>query len=308
MPAACSYLVMCHTDPEGVLRLVRRIRRLSPQAGIVVRHDRPGLFAPGAVEAAGGVPLLSDIRVRWGEWSQVEMQLELLSVAPRLAPAERYVFVSGQDYPIRDLGSWEEELAAEGADAGLQVMSAQMEDHSLRWRVVAEPEVGPAAVRRLVRAAGARLGACAARFVRAYPVTRGELTRWWIGTPRREGAPAPVVKASSWVVVSARGAAAVLRADRERPDVRAFFRSVRTPDEYYLPSLIAASGLRWSHRTVSTRRFVEGAASPAWLDVDILTGCVAAGTEAAFARKVPPDADPAVLRLADELAESSRPR
>ena len=42
------YLVLCHRDPDQVVRLVRTILRSSPDASVVIRHDR----GPGFVDAA----------------------------------------------------------------------------------------------------------------------------------------------------------------------------------------------------------------------------------------------------------------
>ena len=35
------YVLMCHADPGGILRVVGRIRELSPDAAIVVRVQEP---------------------------------------------------------------------------------------------------------------------------------------------------------------------------------------------------------------------------------------------------------------------------
>lgn len=300
----CSYLLMCHTDPEGVLRLVRRIRDLSPEAGILVRHYRPGLFGNGEVEAAGGIRYQSDVPADWGDWSLVEMQLDAFRAARRLVPADRYAVLSGQDYPIRDLDSWERELEAEGADAVIEPMSAQPRDHEFRWRIRHEPDAGPVLPRRAVRALASRAAPLISRVVDVYPVTRDEKTRWWIGTPRRSAAPGPIVKASLWSVLSGTAVDAALAADRDDADGRAFFRTVRTPDEYYVPSLLAAARLRIAHRPVTFKQF-GGGASPVWIDRDVLAA--AARTPAAFVRKVGPDVDPTVLAEADRLADAGRP-
>ncbi|GMA38741.1 hypothetical protein GCM10025883_07860 [Mobilicoccus caccae] len=63
---AFCYVVMCHTDPDGVLRLVRRIRDLSPHSRILVRYENPLFLDPAVVEAEGAQPLLSRTRVEWG--------------------------------------------------------------------------------------------------------------------------------------------------------------------------------------------------------------------------------------------------
>ena len=41
MTASFCYVILAHTDPAGLRRLVARIRALSPQAKILVRHEDP---------------------------------------------------------------------------------------------------------------------------------------------------------------------------------------------------------------------------------------------------------------------------
>lgn len=295
-----AYLLLCHTDPDGVLRLVRRIRDLSPRSSVLVRYDDPALFAPGEVEAAGGVPFCSSVDVHWGEWSQARMQLEVLREATTRVPADRYVLISGQDYPIRDLAAWEAELVADGADAFLDPMSPQPKDYEFRWRTCGEAEALPPFGRRLLRGGAARLAPAFARVVDVYPLSRGDRPgRWWFGRPRRGVPPIEPVKASSWSVLSAHAVAEILRWDRERPDVRAFFSTMRTPDEYYVPSLARGAGLVCTQRATAWTSFPPGAASPRWVDEEVIA-CIVPGTQA-FVRKIPAGVSPQVIAAADRL-------
>ena len=64
-PRFC-YIVMCHTDREGLARALRRIRELSPQAQIVVRPDGPGLVTSQLLAEVGATAVDSDVRITWG--------------------------------------------------------------------------------------------------------------------------------------------------------------------------------------------------------------------------------------------------
>src|SRR4051812_36637275 len=68
------YLLMTHTAPEQVLRLLRTMRALSPMAPLVVHHDERWVqLDRSQLEAIGNVTYLpAEASVDWGEWSQIE--------------------------------------------------------------------------------------------------------------------------------------------------------------------------------------------------------------------------------------------
>lgn len=299
-PTQFCYLVMCHTDPQGVLRLVRRIRELSPGADVIVRHDDPQLLTRAEVEAAGAHHLLSDTVVRWGDWSQVEAELELVRFALARTRAGHFVTVSGQCYPVRDLREWEREIVREGADAYLDPMPTQDDDHRYAWQVQDEPGWLPAAGTALLRAVTSLHRRLNPAGPDAYLTPRGGTNTWWLRFRRRAPAPITPVKAATWLTLS-RAAARRAMATDAAGTYRAFFQTVRTPDEYYLPSLISADAeLRVSVRETAGKRFPEGGASPVWITMDELDRYIY--SDAAFVRKIPADVDRAVIERADALA------
>lgn len=296
----CTYVVLCHTGAEAVLHLVRRIRQLSPSSSVLVSHDLP-LLNDEQVAAAGGRRLASQVAGRWGDWSIVAKQLEALRAATFYTNPDYVVIVSGQDYPITDLAGWERELARSGIDAVLNPLPDVPRDYEYAWTVHDQPIWMPTPV-----AAGLRLASNVWRRLRpggldAYVVSRGGGPSWWIGTPRRSPTPIPPVKAATWLALSRAAAKEVLRRDAEDPALSTFFRTVRVPDEYYLSSIISAAGLTIRRAPVSAARFPPGSASPSWLSVEELRD--AGATDAAFARKLPPDADNRIIAVADALAQ-----
>ena len=111
MPAA--YVVLSHTGPDQVTRLVRAIRRSSPDASVFVMHD----------ERSETAPVVDDPRVHvrthgratdWGSWELVEVTLDGLRWARETIDPDLTVLVSGQCYPVRPLASWERELLVAG--------------------------------------------------------------------------------------------------------------------------------------------------------------------------------------------------
>ncbi len=108
----CCYLVQSHCDPEQVLRLVRTVKRSSPEALVLVVHDgRTVELDPAPFRKLQGVEVLvRRDRVARGEWSVLS---PLLAGLKELAgwSFDWLVYLSGQDYPVRPLADFEAELA-----------------------------------------------------------------------------------------------------------------------------------------------------------------------------------------------------
>ena len=281
-----AYVVMAHTGPDDVLRHVRRIRSLSPNAGVLLRSAAGSEVADlpvAAVTGAGATPFTSGIAVRWGDWSLTAAALESLARARRLWDPDHTVLVSGQDHPVRDLGPWETELTAAGSDA---VLRADERDYSYRWRHCWHtlPGAGPAAGRLLQpAAAAARRAHLPVQLARA-----GGSTWMWHhargADPRHAGPPLPYRKGSFWCVLS-RAAVAVLLDAAARPDVGGYFRSTLLPDEAFAHSVLAASGLRLTPGATSFTVFPpEDLAHPRPLGPGDVEAARRSG--APFARKV----------------------
>ena len=307
------YLVLCHTDPPGVRRLVDRIRALSPSAEIVVRSSTPGLLAQVDPAAAGARALDSDIVVRWGEWSMVEMVLEALRHVRRTCDADYVAILSGQDYPIRDLPGWERVVTELGADALLAPFAAQPRDHTFTWRMASSPSWPPGRAgqwlwRQVARVA-ARVGRLTAPAFELYPLDRAGELRWWWGRPRGRDAgwEVPPVKAACWMTLSTRAIDRVLEAHESRPHVAARYRTMRTPDEYYVASLVSSDAeLVVVEAHTSAVRFEPGAARPVWLDAELVRELASSAEplRAPFARKVAPRPDPLLLAEADRWSSA----
>lgn len=301
------YLIFCHTDGTAVLRLVRRILELSPSSDVVVRFEDSGFLDPTAVKEVGGIPLVSTIEARWGAWSLVEVMIEVFQFALARTDAQRFVTISGQCYPIRNLSSWERELNAQGVDVILDPIVDHPDDHRYRWSIVTFPRMSPF-VRRVVRHLGWRLGRVTHPRLQIFPRFAGGPSerRWWIGVPRKDysgAAPGaiPIRKASTWLMLSRRAAESVLDQLADDHRLADFFRTVRIPDESTFQSLAKADReLKVQKGVISAKRFPPGESSPVWLNEAELRDHLDTG--APFARKIPPSCDQEVLRLADAAA------
>ncbi|MDN5571085.1 MAG: hypothetical protein L0G22_07530 [Propionibacteriaceae bacterium] len=297
------YVVMAH-NPVGIERLVRRIRHLSPRAGILVRCEPHQGFDLDALRAAGARPWVSDLHVRWGSWTLTEAMLEAYRAAEAEFHADHYVLISGQDYPIRNLAAWEHEWAARGADALIEQTPDQPDNWRYRWWLPEVRHPRHAGPYRAVRHLGWRIGTLTKPVLQVLPRFAEGDRRWFVGV-RRPGVrpPIPIVKASQWMTLSARAVRRLLERDAAEPRLRAWFRTVRITDEVYLQSLAHDDPeLQVVAGPTTLKEFGEDPSSPLWLDADRLRR-LATGTTAPFARKFAPDAPAGLVAAADALAD-----
>jgi len=116
------YVVQSHADVGSLVRLVRTLRRGSPDALIVISHDSSG-SALTAADLAGldvELHLVAGPRER-SSYDLVAYWFELVErLAERGAVYDWFVLLSGQDYPTQPLARSEAALAASPADAYLE--------------------------------------------------------------------------------------------------------------------------------------------------------------------------------------------
>lgn len=307
-PPRFCYVVVTH-EASGTERLVRRIRRLSPRAQVLVRFEDLDAFDAPALRRAGAIPFASRVRVRWGDWSLTEAMLEALAQAQTLTGADHFVLISGSDYPIRDLATWEREIMDAGIDALLEPIVDHPQDWRFRWSTLSIRRPRHPGAYRLLRHAAWRLGTYTRPVLQILPRFTQTDRHWLIGVARPWTRPPHgirVTKCSQWMTLSDAALGAVLRRHRSDPALSAFFRTVRISDESYVQSLLHDTpGLVIAHAETTVKRFPPGVSSPQWLDEDTLHELAARST-AAFARKLPPDAPVELLAAADRLADPER--
>lgn len=303
-PRFC-YLILAHTDPDGALRLVRRIRTLSPTAHVVVRHDDPAYVDPSVLREAGALPLVSRTRVRWGDWSLVEAMLEAMEFGRSMTDAEYFVLISGQDYPVLDLAAWEDELVSRGPDAVLDPHPGQPRNWRYRWSSPTLRRTGVAPLDRAVRFAACRVGDVTDGVIPMHTSPRAGDDRLFVGVRRASPPPVTVTKCSQWMTLSRLAVDAVLERDRCDRRTRTFFQHTQIPDESYVQSLLHDDPrLIVMHTDTSAKNFEPGAPNPTWLDPGQLDYLIRRSA-APFVRKIPVNVDPQVVERADTLATRS---
>ena len=293
-------VLLCHVDPEAVLRSVRRIKELSPAAHVLVRHAQgPGFLDEVQAGAAGAEVLVSRTPIRWGTASTVTAVLEALAEAERRWRPSHTVVVSGQDHPVRDLRAWEDGVLRTQADALLREDPRRYDErHRFCWHALPE---GAGRWRPLL--------AAAARATRRDPVhgvvhvqEAGGRT-WVLAHARRSRPPVPYRKGSLWMTLSHRAVTALLTVDDR---TRRFFATTIIPDEAFAHSVLRATpGLRVVDGMTSAAFFPpEGGPHPRTVVAEDVPTVLAGG--AAFARKVVAGASDEFVRLVDAAVDAER--
>lgn len=111
------YFILSHVNVPQVLRLVGRIRRDVPESSILIHHDATGEpFDRAAVAGDPHVHVLpQSIHGEWASYALVEIALHGIDDLHARGIAYDYlVLLSGQDYPVDDLRTFEASLAAAG--------------------------------------------------------------------------------------------------------------------------------------------------------------------------------------------------
>ena len=304
-----SYVVLAHTDAPAVLRLVRRVRALSPRASVLVRHAQPPEFLSDAAAAAAGASVLrSDITVSWGLWTLTGAAVEALEHARATTDADWHVLVSGQDHPVRDLAVWEREIAASGAGAAYRHFGPRHQDWQFRWQVVRLPAALtslPRPVRYLLERAWRRLGAPVLDPVVKFYRLGNRSSSWGLAVRRPRtvlaGPPLPITTGSFWLAVSSDALDRLLARHHADDGLRGWFAPTLIADEHYLQSLLVDDPLTTVLDAVVTWQHVpEGDWNASVLTPEQVDEAARAG--AAFARKVTGPRAAEVVARADALS------
>jgi hypothetical protein len=301
------YLILSHRAPDQLLRLVRTLRRGSPQAQIVVSHDYcASHLDPALFHGISNFTLLpSRTPVAWGSWSQLARYMGALEWAEANLTFEWIVPLSGQDYPIRPLPEIEEELARTPCDVLI--------DKPLHIQRHIPSSYGPALeqdYRMWFFYRHYRLP------LRRFPhVVRprrspGRMPLWYLRHMAQDGpvyiglrsrtpfdAGLRCLKGSDWFTASSRAVARLVRAWREDDElVRHYRRTLSPVESFFHTVLLNTPDLPAS---LDNRRYIvwaRDAAHPKLLRLEDLDGMLASAQH--FARKFDLEVDSTVL---DEL-------
>ena len=114
------YFIASHTNPDQVVRLARTIRGNNLDNLVVIHHDQKAQILPN-INGLDGVYLYPErMNIEWGNYSQVQLFLDVSRWVLEHFEFDWLVFISGQDYPIRPIAEIERGLATALVDVMLE--------------------------------------------------------------------------------------------------------------------------------------------------------------------------------------------
>jgi Core-2/I-Branching enzyme len=243
-PVNVVYFIASHTNPDQVGRLVRRLRRDSPAALVLIHHDesQSHLDARRFDGDPNVIVMQCSIAVEWGQFSQVELVLRGIEVLRASGRAYDWVvLLSGQDYPIRPIAEFEGDLALLGDGAiAYEERTAHLDRYELSWYRV--PRVFE---NRYVNALFSRLSQLNARqpFVRFVSGRVGCRIGVRIGRSPFDGTLRPY-KGTTWWTLSRRCIDYVHAYVRDNPGfVDWYRRRTLMPDESFFQTILFNAGI-----------------------------------------------------------------
>ena len=111
-----GFVILSHTNPSQVLRLIRTLSRMYDNPPIACHHD----FSQSLLSHTfpSNVHFVSPhVRTRWAQFSIVAASLRALELLYNVATPDWFVFLSGSDYPTMNSEAVLSELMASKADA-----------------------------------------------------------------------------------------------------------------------------------------------------------------------------------------------
>jgi hypothetical protein len=275
--ASIAFLLLCHKDPEGVIRQVEQLTAAGDS--VVLHFDARGAEADHARlrEALVGRPGVAftprRIRCGWGEWSLVEATLEAAREAMRSFPqATHFYMLSGDCMPIKSARHAHALLDAEPAD-----FIESVDFHTSGWIRTGLREERLIYRHLFNERRNKRL------FYAALEAQRR------LGLRRSPPDDLQIMIGSQWWCLRRATLRAILEFCAERTDVMRFFRRTWIPDETFFQTLVRhlvpESEIR--SRTLTFLVFTDYG-MPATFHNDHYD--LLLGQDYLFARKISPDA------------------
>ncbi|HVC69134.1 MAG TPA: beta-1,6-N-acetylglucosaminyltransferase [Acidimicrobiales bacterium] len=303
------YVIFSHRRPVQVERLVARILALSPSGQVVLHHD-PRVEPMTWKEPPGArVHMVEPRPMDWGGFTMVAATARVLEHVEETFDYDWCAVISGQDYPARNLATWEQELARGGSDYLLSAQEVNFDPRRRRRQLVEDEYYVRYAYRwrplgrtpKAVVPIANRL----ANLVGAGPVllTRPFKGRHRLGVARSTpfGPDWRCFKGSQWMAMSRAAVRHILEVMDSRRDLARYYATTLVPDESFLQSILGNAGhlRRCDQRLTFTLWAGSGAAHPNTLTSTEVPAALASGC--AFARKLDIDVDPAALDALDTL-------
>lgn len=292
-----AYLILAHNTPRHLGRLV--VALSSASSRIAIHVDAKSDLSEFCGIHGGSVHFAEErVRVFWGDFSQVEATLALLRMT--LADAnrfDRFVLLSGSDYPLRS-AAYLERFFARNTDKefmNLVEMPSDAAGKPLARLTTYRTRPGDPAASRVLRRFLMKLGVSPSR--RDYSIYLRELVP---------------CGGSSWWALTREACEHIISFVDEEAAVVKFFKNTICPDESFFHTILGNS--RFRPRIVRNLTYADwsaGGSSPAVIEdrhiaflnstPSFLHDDVYGEGEMLFARKFPDDSEALLARLTSSV-------
>lgn len=255
-----AYLLLIHNTPHHTARIIDKLD--SGRARFFIHLDAKSDAAAYAGLQREHVQFTTRRHdVRWGEISQVDAILELISSAVQAGPFDRYVLISGSDYPL---------FGAEQIE-GFFADNAQVE--FINSVPLGSPSKPMSRITTYCPSA-------------ADPLPRKLFMKlWWklgLKVPPRHiaGLFGKLVPhgGSTWWALTHAACTVILEFHRRRPEIYRFLVNSYCPDETYFQTILSNSDLKGRiRRNLTYTYWVEGRANPEIMTAEIYQRLKAGG-------------------------------
>src|SRR6202050_4984024 len=274
------YLLLVHHKFDQALRLMRRLA--GEDSSFVLHIDNAADAADAGafraqLECFKPVLYAQRVRAQWGAYGQALAIMHCIQAAVRqLEPCDRYVLLSGQDYPIKDRAQITEFFAEQPEKEFIEAFPRDVSD------------------------AAASGWSPYYRFRRYHFWVGGR--HWSVPALRKGPPPLPIFHGSCWWALTSPTVAYIAEHFDLNRQLRRYLRTGYLVDEVYIPTLIMAS--RFSARVVGENvTFAEWTPTsgphPKTLRIGDLGQLL--NSRKLFARKFDADVDESLLDELDAL-------
>ena len=297
-----TYLILAHSDPVHLARMLRRI--YVPGVKTFVHVDAKAELEPYLREAQNipGVSFsLRRYRVMWGAYSVVEATLSLIEAALADDCRGHYVLLSGADYPLVSAEEVMRFFADNSSKQFIRLTRVPSTESSVLWRV-----------------RGHHFRELANRFDWRRKILKAVeiLLRLF---PRRLSEQLPICVGSQWWALTEDCAEHCLRTIRADSSIRNLFKFALAPDEMVFHSILSVSKYNEGRALEEDYHDIVKTGGPFhytnmhYIDRDTITDAekirsiIDDGPRYLFARKFKTGSSSAALDFIDKAIEVSRP-
>jgi hypothetical protein len=296
MPPPVGFILLTHAQPAQAGRLVARLNAMFDHPPIAWHHDHSKCPVPTTGQPENVRFVRPHRETDWARFSVVEATVDGIRLLYDNEDApDRFVVLSGSDYPIKPARRILQDLFAGDYDAHLHHLPIEPTG----------PDGPDTVVTRWQRQCVDRYRTVVLEFPSLTRRLRRTTRRVTLRHPLLAGPFLPFSRrlrcfaGSHWFSAGTRAAATILRFHDSQPALARHYRPLLFPEESYFQCILAnASGLRIHAESFRYTAWIEGEAHPKTLGSEDLPALLA--SPAHFARKFDVAYDARVLDALDE--------